>query len=185
MPVTAIRPTGNKLRPTGSSGPGADKPFTFRRWSQEIGPLDNVPYAALTHMFWWDNRPSVAHIDDLRLDGVASSAECQFLVGTPSSTFSSGYRAYHQNSMFLYNYTLWWRRGLGGPSSTLITSPDNAGQPPAPVAVSPTATFGSMLGPHNRCSFSLNLHVNVKTTNGSGVLSYLDADDQAAFALED
>jgi hypothetical protein len=42
-----------------------------------------------------------------------------------------------------------------------------------------------MLGPHNRCSFSLNLHVNVKTTNGSGILTGLDADDQAAFALED
>ena len=56
-----------------------------------------------------------AAFDDLRLDGVASSAECQFLVGTPSSTFSSGYRAYHQNSMFLYNYTLWWRRGCPTP----------------------------------------------------------------------
>jgi len=42
-----------------------------------------------------------------------------------------------------------------------------------------------MLGTHNRCSFSLNLHVNVKTTNGSGILTGLDADDQAAFALED
>jgi len=176
---------GNKLRPNGSSGPGTDAPFTYRRWSVEIGPLDNVPYAALTHMFWWDNRPSVAHIQDLRLDGVASTAECQFLVGTANSTFSSGYRAYHENSMFLLNYSLWWRRGLGGPSGTLITSPDNAGQPPAPVAVSPPATFGSMLGPYTRCSFSLNLHVNVKTTNGSGVLTYLDADDQAAFALED
>ena len=177
--------SGNKLRPTGSSGPGTDKAFTYRRMSVPIGPLDNVPFAALTHMFWWDNRPSVAHIEDLRLNGLGSSDECQFLVGTPSSTFSSGYRAYHQNSMFILNHSMWWRRGLGGPSGTLINSPDNAGEPPAPVAVSPTATFGTMLGTHNRCSFSLNLHVNVKTNNGSGVLSYLDADDQAAFALED
>jgi hypothetical protein len=87
--------------------------------------------------------------------------------------------------MFILNHTMWWRRGLGGPSGTLITSPDNAGEPPAPVAVSPTATFGTMLGTHNRCSFSLNLQVNVKTNNGSGVLTYLDAGDQAAFALED
>jgi hypothetical protein len=175
---------GNKLRPAGSSGPGTDAGFTYRRWSVEIGPLDNVPFAALTHMFWWDNRPSVAHIYDLRLNGVSSSEECQFLVGTPSSTFSTGYRAYAQNPMFLLNYTLWWRRGLGGPSGTLITSSDNAGEPPDPLAVSPTATFATMLGPHNRCSFSLNLHTNVKTQNGSGVLTYLDADDQAAFALE-
>lgn len=176
---------GNKIKPNGSSGPGTNAPFTFRRWSVPIGPLDDVPYAALTHMFWWDNSASTAHIEDLRLDGVASTAECQFLVGTASSTFSSGYRAYHPNEMFLLNYTLWWRRGLGGPSGTLITSADNAGKPPAAVAVSPPVTFGSMLGPYDRCSFSLNLHVNVKTTNGSGILTYLDADDQAAFALED
>jgi hypothetical protein len=40
-----------------------------------------------------------------------------------------------------------------------------------------------MLGPETRCSFALNLHVDVKTTNGSGVLTYLDANDQGAFAL--
>jgi hypothetical protein len=176
---------GNKLRPTGSSGPGTDTPFTYRRWATALGPLVNVPFAALTHMFWWDNRPSVAHIEDLRLNGLGSSDECQFLVGTSSSTFSSGYRAYHQNEMFILNHSMWWRRGLGGPSGTLINSPDNAGKPPSPVAVSPTATFAAMLGAHNRCSFSLNLHVNVKTNNGSGVLSYLNSDDQAAFALED
>lgn len=176
---------GKQLRPNGASGPGNNAPFTFRRWSTEIGPLDDVPFSALTHMFWWDNRPSVGHIYDLRLDGVASTEECQFLVGTPSSTFSSGYRAYHENPMFILNHMLWWRRGLGGSSGTLVFSADNAGQPPAPLAVSPPASFASMLGTHNRCSFSLNLHVNVKTNNGSGVLTGLNADDQAAFALED
>ena len=80
---------------------------------------------------------------------------------------------------------MWWRRGLGGSSGTLVSSNDNAGEPPAPLAVSPTATFATMLGTHNRCSFSLNLDVYVKTNNGSGVLSYLDSSDQAAFALED
>jgi hypothetical protein len=92
--------------------------------------------------------------------------------------------------MFILNHSVWWRRGLGGPSGTLITSPDNAGQPPGPVAETPTTvsppspTFGSMLDPQTKCSFSLNLHVNVKTTNGYGRLTNLDADDQAAFALE-
>ncbi|HXK14905.1 MAG TPA: hypothetical protein VNH45_10250, partial [Gaiellaceae bacterium] len=176
---------GNMIKPNGSSGPGAGKPFTFRRWSQPIGPLDNVPFSALTHMFWWDNSPSFAHIYDLRLNGLGSSDECQFLVGTPSSTFSSGYRGYHPNPLFIHNHVMWWRRGLGGSSGTLINSNDNAGEPPAPLAVSPTATFGTMLGTHNRCSFSLNLDVYVKTNNGSGVLSYLNSSDQAAFALED
>jgi len=176
---------GNMIKPNGSSGPGAGKPFTFRRWSQPIGPLDDVPFSALTHMFWWDNSPSFAHIYDLRLNGLGSSDECQFLVGTPSSTFSSGYRGYHPNPLFIHNHVMWWRRGLGGSSGTLINSNDNAGSPPAPLAVSPTATFATMLGTHNRCSFSLNLDVYVKTNNGSGVLSYLNSSDQAAFALED
>lgn len=41
-----------------------------------------------------------------------------------------------------------------------------------------------MLDEHAKCSFSLNLQVNVKTTNGSGFLESLAASDQAAFALE-
>jgi hypothetical protein len=49
-------------------------------------------------------------------------------------------------------------------------------------AVSPATTVRQH-GPNNRSTFSLTLHVNVNTTNGSGVLTFLDADDQAAFAL--
>ena len=177
--------SGNRLKPNGSSGPGNPAGFTFRRWSTELGPLDDVPFSALTHMFWWDNRPSVAYIHDLQLDGVASTAECQFLTGTPASTFSAGYRAYHENPMFIHDHRLWWHRGLGVANGTLVSSPDNAGQPPASFAVSPPVSFASMLGTNDRCSFSLNLHVNVKTNNGSGVLTGLNADDQAAFALED
>ena len=182
---------GNMIKPNGSAGPGAGKPFTFRRWSQPIGPLDNVPFSALTHMFWWDNRPSFAHIYDLRLNGLESTEECQFLVGTALSTFSSGYRAYHPNPLFIHDHSMGWRRGLGGGSGNLVSSNDNAGEPPAPLAVSPPETFGTMLGldphgsPNHRCSFSLNLNVYVKTNNGSGVLSYLNSSDQAAFALED
>jgi hypothetical protein len=183
---------GQKLRPAGTPGPGIDRPFTNRRWAAPTGPLQTVPFASLTHMFWWDNRRAVGTIVDLRKNGVASTGECQFLVGRGSATFSAGYRAYHPHPMFILNHVLWWRRGLGGPSGTLIDSPANAGQPPAPVAATPTTsppaspapTFANMLGPHRKCSFALNLHVNVKTTNGSGLLEHLDATDQAAFALE-
>jgi hypothetical protein len=181
---------GQRLRPAGSSGPGVDASFEFRRWYQPTGLMANVPFAALTHMLWWDNRSAVAHIEDLRMDGVASGAECQFLSGTDSSKFSSGYRAYHPNPMFILNHVMWWRRGLGGPSGSLLNSDENAGQPPASVAVTdpaagePPATFANMLGLQMKCSFALNLHVNVKTTDGEGILTYLNADDQAAFALE-
>lgn len=182
--VEVFNAAGNAIKPTGRPGPGTDAPFTFRRWYQPTGPTAEVPFAALTHMFWWDNRPSVGQIVDLRKDGGSSTDQCQFLVGPDNTTFSAGYRAYHQNPMFILNHTVRWRRGLGGPSGTLITSPLNAGKPPDPVAVTPTATFASMLDTQTKCSFSLNLHVDVKTTNGSGTLLYLNADDQAAFALE-
>jgi len=180
--------SGNRIRPNGSSGPGNDTPFRFRRWYQRIGPTANVPYAGLTHMFWWDNRPAVAKLVALRRDGVASPDECQFLAGSGSSLFSADYRAYHQNELFILQHNLWWKRGLGGGTGDLspaAPSPryDNVGKPLAAPGTTPTATFATMLGMNTRCSFALNLHVDVKTTNGSGVLTYLDADDQAAFAL--
>jgi hypothetical protein len=183
---------GNRLRPNGSPGPGTDAAFTFRRWYQRIGPTANVPYAALTHMFWWDNRPAVAELTGtLRVGGVQSGGQCQFLLGQVGSDFSADYRAYHQNEMFILQHNLWWKRGIGvAPGTTGDLSPaapspryDNVGKPPAAPWTTPTASFGAMLGPETRCSFALNLHVDVKTTNGSGVLTYLDANDQGAFAL--
>ncbi|GAB4581381.1 MAG: hypothetical protein Fur0022_41280 [Anaerolineales bacterium] len=176
---------GNRLRPTGAGGPGTDAAFTFRRWFQPVGPTANVPFAALTHMLWWDNRAAIGHIDDLRKEGVPSSEECQFLEGPGNATFSVGYRAYHPEPMFLLNHSLWWRRGLGGPTGYLVNaSPYNVG--PA-MGVSPTETFENMLDVPNhirKCSFSLNLYVNVKTFNGIGTLNGYDAWDYAAFALE-
>jgi hypothetical protein len=87
--------------------------------------------------------------------------------------------------MFQLHHNMWWRRGLGGPSGSLVNNnPANVGQPPNPPGVSGSASFSSMLGGHTKCSFSLNLHVNVKTFNGIGTLSGLDGWDQAAFALE-
>jgi hypothetical protein len=191
--------TGNKIRPNGSSGPGADKDFTFRRWYQQIGPTANVPYAALTHMFWWDNRAAVAELTGtLRKDGNPSGGQCQFILGdkdpTTGSKFSADYRAYHPNEMFIVQHNLWWKRGIGGGAGTTgdISWPpppppspryDNVGMPPAAAGTTPQVPFATMLGPEEKCSFALNLHVDVKTTNGSGVLTYLDANDQGAFAL--
>ncbi|HLA97122.1 MAG TPA: hypothetical protein VJL34_01620 [Anaerolineales bacterium] len=173
--------SGQRIRPTGAGGAGVDAAFTFRRWYQPVGPTAEVPYAALTHMFWWDNRQAITQILDLRMNGAPSAAQCQFMEGPGSTTFSVGYKAYHPEPMFLLNHSLWWRRGLGGPTGYLVnTSPDNAG--PA-LTVSPTDTFSDMLGLETRCSFTLNLYANVKTTNGIGTLDSLDGWDYASFAL--
>ncbi|MCI0519675.1 MAG: hypothetical protein L0Z70_05390 [Chloroflexi bacterium] len=173
---------GARLRPTGAGGAGLDTPFTFRRWFQPVGPTADVPYAALTHMFWWDNRRAAADIIDLRRNGVPSEEECQFMEGPGATTFSAGYVAYHPEAMFLLDHSMSWRRGLNGPSGVLINhNPFNVG--PA-MGVSPAATFADMLGAEAKCSFSLFLHSRVKTTNGIGTLDGLDGWDTAAFALE-
>lgn len=179
---------GQKLKPTSapSGDPGIAVAFTFRRWYQEVGPTAEVPFGALTHMLWWDNRHAVATIVDLRVNATPNTEECQFLESAGTSLFSSGYRAYHPEPMFQLYHRMWWRRGLGGPSGSLTSptlNPNNVGKPPAPPGVSGTATFADMLGLHAACSFSLNLRVWVKTFDGRSRLSGLDDWDQAAFAL--
>lgn len=188
---------GQRLRPAGTADPGdgvagAAAGFTFRRWYQEFGPTANVPHAALTHMLWWDNRPAEALIVDLRVGGSPSTSQCQFLEGPGSQTFSVGYRAYHPQEMFLLQHSLWWRRGLGGPSDYLVNaSPSNAGYPPmGPLAVSPAHTFTHMLtlpplpagGAPTRCTFSLHLRSYVKTTDGESSLDFGDY-DYGSFAM--
>ncbi len=191
LTVEVFDNAGNLLRPTGTPNPGGSvvAAFTYRRWYQEVGPTAEVPFAALTHMLWWDNRKAKAKIVDLRVNGAANTAQCQFLVAAGSANFSVGYRAYHQEPMFMLDHRIWWRRGLGGPSGILTSphpNPDNVGVPPALPHQSGSNSFSTMLAglSNPKCSFSANLHVNVKTYNGIGTLDGLDAWDQAAFALE-
>lgn len=185
LTVEVFNASGQRIRPNGSAGAGIDAAFTFRRWYQPEGPTAEVPFAGLTHLFWWDNRKAVADIVDLRKGGVASPAQCQFLSGIDTTDFSVGYRAYHPNPKFLLNHSLWWKRGLNGDSGFIISgSPDNIGAPPAPVGESPTTDFSVMLGANIKCSFAVTLDANVKTTNGSGpIYSYNDS-ELAAFALD-
>lgn len=189
--VEVFDAAGKLLRPQGTTAPvgvnSAAAHFTFRRWYQETGPTAEVPFAALTHMLWWDNRKADAEIVDLRKDHAPNTAECQFILGTASSNFSLGYRAYHPEPMFLLDHRLWWHRGLGTATGVLTSpnpNPDNVGVPPNPPHESAQSSFGTMLGGHSKCSFTVNLHSNVKTFNGIGTLDGLDGWDQAAFALD-
>jgi hypothetical protein len=189
--------TGQRLRPTGApptglGEPEIEVPFTFRRRFQDLGPTQEVPFAALTHMFWWDNRPVFVHIDDLRMNGLVFNDECLFLEGLPGSTFGIGYTAYHENEMFQLNHTIWWKRGLSGGSGFLldtsaIESTQNIGLPPPPGA-SPTATFATMLDIaddplRTKCAFTVFLDIAGKMTDGDD-LGFPTAHDTAAFALE-
>jgi hypothetical protein len=182
--------SGQRIRPVGASGPGIDAGFSFGRVRYNGMPAPNnkdvdlVPFAALTHMFWWDNRPAVAEIVDLRVNSAESTAECQFLSGPGSATFSVGYRAYHPVEAFQRYHSINWRRGLSGASGSLETNnPNNVGQPPAALGVSGTASFNTMLGTHTKCAFSVNLSVATKTYNGFGSI-FGPFTDQASFAVE-
>jgi len=199
---------GQRLRPLGSpaSGqPGAEvaKPFRYRRWFQPGGSIGDdtvdVPFAALTHLFCWDNRAPVADITRLVKDSTASNEECQFLEGTGSSTFAIEYGAYVPDPRFQYKHDIGWLRGLNaseanGGSGTLPTplSPANVGKPPAGPANSGSNTFALMLtrlDPPNppvvlpRCSFAVTLTTYAKTTDGQLGWPYPCAQETAAFAL--
>ena len=192
---------GTRLRPTGtpaSGGTGAEvvRPFTFNRRITDLGPNPVVPFAALTHMFWWDNRVLEASIEHLNMDGSIFNDECLFLEGTASSTFGIGYRAYHQEEMFQLSHSISWQRGL--PSPTILASTgtllagatDNVGEfgPPALPGDSPTNTFFQMLRPdlvpdRTKCAFTVFLTISSKTTDGD-YLGNSSLTKTAAFAIE-
>jgi len=189
--------TGKRLRPTaapatglpGSEGTAA---FTFRRRFQDLEQTAEVPFAALTHLFWWDNRPLVAEIVNLNKDGLLFNAECLFFQGTASSTFGIGYRAYHQNEMFQLNHSISWRRGLGSAAGStgnlLASSSVNVGKPPPMTGNSPTNTFAEMLridlNPNRKkCAFTVFLLISAKTFDGEVTVTP-NVQDTAAFAIE-
>lgn len=187
---------GQRLRPNGTPAtgqPGAEgtAAFTYRRKTAATGPTQNVPFGALTHLFWWDNRPVEASIETLRLDGLASNAECQFLTGTAASQFSIEYRAYHPEELFQQDHTITWKRGLNPPPSGFGTLQPaisvNVGEPPAAPGVSPSASFGTMLAlvenpARTRCAFTVFLSIRGRMTDGDDY-GYPQKVESAAFAL--
>ena len=109
---------GKRLRPqgtpaTGLGGTEGTAAFTYRRRYQDLGPTAEVPFGALTHMFWWDNREVFGSINQLIRSGLVFNQECLFLGGEPDSTFGVGYRAFHPNERFQRYHNIWWKRGLG------------------------------------------------------------------------
>ena len=204
---------GERLRPLGtpaSGQPGAEhsKAFKFKRWFQpENTPgddLKDVPYAALTHLFCWDNRAPVADITRLVLDDTASNEQCQFLVGPGDAEFAIEYRAYVPDERFQQDHSIGWIRGLNGTTAnggkgSLPTplSPTNVGKPLDGPENSGSNTFQTMLTsiepnptppPDNlatvlpRCAFAVTLTTRAKTTDG-GSFHYPYAEEIAAFAL--
>lgn len=203
--------TGKRLKPLGTTsieGDDVAKGFRFLRWVQDTdAPNDdfvNVPFAALTHMFWWDNRPVQAVIESVYLNNMNFSEECLFLTGQLGSTVAIGYRAFHPNPRFHKSHGLGWRRGIGIPTPASSggfanATPDALGVPVVvhgnvgttpifPPGVSGTQTFQQMLRPElvmpprNKCTFTVTLSAQAKTFDGSWHPNPVV--DYGSFALE-
>lgn len=196
-------PGGVRIKPNGATGPGNPEAFQFRRWIDAVDTA-NVPYADCAHIFWVNNRAVVADIVDLRNTGIENDAECQFMSGNPNSTFSIGFKAYHDEGVttkldpiddnsFMRQFGISWQRGLNGPSGPLDSGVADEGE--VTLAVSDSRTFGYLLGPfivngqpsgpHTKCTFSVHLGVHGKHHAGSGFLDgYFSRYETASFALD-
>jgi hypothetical protein len=160
---------GHRLIPnTATKAPGSTDiktAFSFLRLltSGGAGSTASVPFCALTHLIWVDNRPVVGDIDEfLVISGgqtTASSEECQFLTAPGGALFEVGYRAYHAVSCdqspspiptrtFMNNFALDWQEGLNGPNGVLAqggdTNQPNPAWPTCPNNASPAISLGTM-----------------------------------------
>lgn len=170
--------------------------FSYETWNVP-DVTTTVPFAALTHLFWWDNRPLTTLIEDLRMNNNSSSEECQFLqkpTADADADFSCGFRAYHpqhtSNVDFLFSWQLRWKRGLGGAQSTLDSGVESEGFGTDPKQ-SDDELFSIMLNQglpagetNTKCTFSLLLFAGAKTWNGTRYLHPNSLRDVASFALD-
>jgi hypothetical protein len=183
---------GNRLIPLSATASGpTDTPtgFNFYRLFTPPGPsavTAQVPFGALTHLIWVDNRDVMGSID--YFDSTSGTQECQFInVSDGSALFQVGYRAYHNvmcdpgpspvpTNTFMASYEVSWEEGLAGPSGVLGSGADinqpNPAFPTCPVAapdaVTPGTSFTTLLGGETACSFAITLTVTAKHTTGSG-----------------
>jgi hypothetical protein len=175
---------GNRIKPNGAVGAGTGADFHFLKW-QDADDTDVVGFATLIHHIRINNTPCVATIEDLRMDGSKNTGDCQFMEGNVGSNFSTGFRAYHEDG-FMRSYSLDYRKGLFG--SDVQFDQGNTNQPASlgasAAAESASVPFSTMLGTDSKCTFSLDLYVSAKHTNGKSFLSAYDDRDEASFALE-
>jgi hypothetical protein len=173
----------NLIKPVAAPGgdPEIARPFTFQRWD----PADDtqsipVPFGALTHLLWWDNRVTTAKMHNLMVGVTPTNEECLFLSGPANTELRVNYTAMHPENRFLLRHWMTWTRGISGGSGTFV--PQNGGN--SSPGLSPPQTYGTLLGPEAKCAFSLNLHAQAKITNGFGNITAYNRSDAAAFALE-
>ncbi len=186
--IEVFKADGTRIRPIGAPalGDGAEAAagFKFLQWKEYTGPTSTheVPFAALTNLMWWDNRPPVSELISLSGSG-GSAADCQFLSGHANDTLAVTVKAYHPNALFIASRSLIAYRGLHDTTgNAFVLPPVNFAAPSAAITSDPK-TLANLLGPTTKCSFALVLGTWAKTTDGIGAV-WGPAVANGAFALE-
>ena len=168
-----------------SGDPEIPAPFSFQTWDQaDLSTTVPVPYKALSHLFWWDNRKTDAQILEVLKGPDSVPGECLFLEGPRSTGVRIGYRAKHPESIFLYQHDLRWKRGLYTSWNNWVPwNALNVGPGIIPNGISPTRTYSQLLDTFDKCSFTIEVRTQAKITSGSGRINDYDDRDNGSFAI--
>lgn len=172
----------NQIKPQTAPGadPGTAAPFNFQTWDQaNLSATVPVDYAALSHLFWWDNRTTDAAILGINKGNEAFNDECLFLEGPRNTNVSVDYRAEHDDPRFLYWHDVRWKRGL------FTAWQDWVADNPASVdpGTTPNRTYDQLLQTEDKCAFSVEVRTRAKITHGGGRVNNYDDRDNGAFAI--
>ncbi|MCB1035920.1 MAG: hypothetical protein KDD47_19015 [Acidobacteria bacterium] len=172
----------NLIKPTSApaTDPGTAAGFSYQAWDQaDLSATVPVDYGALTHLFWWDNRQTDATILSVNKGGAPFTEECLFLEGPRTTNVSLGYRAKHDEPLFLYWHDVRWKRGLFTSWQDWVAQTSTSVDP----GVTPNRTYDQLLETKNQCAFSVEVRTRAKITHGSGRIDTYDDRDNGAFAI--
>lgn len=172
----------NQIKPnTAPAGdPGNPAGFSFQTWDQaDLSATVPVDFAALTHLFWWDNRTTDARILTVNKNGAPYVDQCLFLDGPRNTNVSIDYRAKHDQPLFLYWHDLRWKRGLFTAWQTWVAANATSVDP----GTSPNRTYADLLGSEDQCAFTLEVRTRAKITHGGGRINDYDDRDTGALAI--
>lgn len=174
--------SGYRLTPTGN--PALDK-FKFILMPAATGPTvdKTAEEGGLILHAEINNKPVVAEILSVSLDGSAPPGECQFIEYQNKVTkeLIVTYRAYHPDG-FMRAYSLYTRRGL---SASLI-APDPAWPLPAEASTPQQARFKVtelLPGTCNKSAFVALLDAYPRARNGIDYIRAYEAHRTGAFAM--
>lgn len=153
--------------------------------------LIEVDHKALANLFQVNNTACTGLIHGIAHNASTSTADCQFLIGPATDQVRIKYTARHVNG-FQYWHWVRVKRGLFGGWQYFDLSADLGNQTTSDADViagfTQPKTFGAMLSDDSpaktKCTFTVQVHVRAKHTNGSRRIHEYDRWPTGSFALE-